>query len=391
MQILQNTEIAFKIKTDSELRKAEIMFRMMSSPLAVNIMGMLAKLALGLRIPLRWIVKPTVFSLFCGGESLDEAKKVVEKLSEHNVLSVTDFAAENRRSEDEINQVITEIVAATDYAGTSEAVPFSVFKPTALAPPGVLEETCTFTGRQATDLLAAGKFRENIRILCEAAHKRSVPVMIDAEECQYQQLIDDICEEMMEIYNKEKAVVFNTLQMYRHDRHGFLKEAVARARKKRYFAGYKLVRGAYMDQERERAKKLGYPSPIHPDKESTDKAFDDAVTTCLENLDMTSLFVGTHNEESLLRLMEQMKDMGIPKDDPRICVSQLYGMSDHISFNMAAHQYNVAKYLPYGPIKYLIPYLIRRAEENRSVTGQSGRELHYIRIERKRRKKISKT
>ncbi len=387
MQIFQNTEIAFKPRSDADLRKARLLFRIMASPLLVRAMGLMAGIALRLRIPVRWLVKPTVFKLFCGGETLAEVQGVVDKLAFHKVRSVADFAAENRESEEEINSVISEIISSMDFAKANRVVPFSVFKPTAIAPPGALEET----GSSSANPAAAEKFRENFMTLCRAARDRGIPVMVDAEECHYQHVIDDLCTEMMELYNKERPVIFNTLQMYRHDRVEFLKEALSRARKKKYYIGFKLVRGAYMEQERERARKLGYPSPIHPDKESTDRAFNDAVTLCLENIDITSLFAGTHNEESLMQMMEQMKAADIRNDDPRIYSSQLYGMSDHISFNMAAHNYNVAKYLPYGPVHYLIPYLVRRAEENRSVSGQSGRELHFIKLEVKRRKTIYKT
>ncbi len=314
MHIFQNTEIAFKTRSDADLRKARFMFGIMSSPVLVRAMGLLAGIALRLRIPVRWLVKPTVFRLFCGGEYLDEAQGVVDMLAEHKVRSVTDFAAENRNSNEEINSVIREIIASMDFAKANTAVPFSVFKPTAIAPPGALEET----GRSAAKSSAAEKFRANFTTLCRAARDRGIPVMIDAEECHYQQIIDDLCTEMMELYNKERPIIFNTLQMYRHDRLDFLKEAISRARKKKYYTGFKLVRGAYMDQERERAMKIGYPSPIHADKESTDRAFNDAVTMCLDNLDITSLFAGTHNEESFLLLMEKMKAANIQSDDPRI-------------------------------------------------------------------------
>ncbi len=385
MEIFHNTQIAFKNRSDSDLKKARILFRLMGYPFLTGLTALLAKIALRLRIPIGWIVKPTVFRLFCGGETLNEAKAVVDRLATQNVRSVADFAAENRESEEEIRQVINEITASMDFAKANQAVPFSVFKPTAIAPPGALEEA----GSAGDKSPQVEKFRENFRYLCHYASERGIPVMVDAEECHYQQIIDDLCTRMMELYNKDRAIVFNTLQMYRHDRLDYLKQAIGRAREKQYYTGFKLVRGAYMDQERERAGKMGYPSPIHPDKESTDRAFNDAVVMCLDNIDITSLFAGTHNEESLLLLMERMKAANIQNDDPRIYSSQLYGMSDHISFNMAAHDYNVAKYLPYGPIRYLIPYLIRRAEENRSVAGQSGRELHYINLEARRRKKHS--
>jgi proline dehydrogenase len=384
MHIFENTEIAFKHRSDKELKKARILFRFMEYPLMVKAAGIVANLGIGLRLPLGWLVKPTVFTHFCGGESLEESRELVESLEKFGVQSVLDYAAENKESEDEILSVASEIIRTMDFAVGNPAVNFSVFKPSALAPVKILARAGT--GKSKSDISGIEKFRANIKKLCLAAHKRGIPVMIDAEESHYQAIVDQVTMEMMELYNRERAIVFNTLQMYRHDRLDFLDECLRAASVKNYKLGLKLVRGAYMDQERERARRMGYPSPIYPDKESTDRAFNDAVTLCLQNIGITSIFVGTHNEESLLLLMDKMKEYDLQRGDPRIHVSQLYGMSDHISFNMAHESYNVVKYLPYGPVRYLLPYLIRRVEENKSVTGQSGRELHFINLEIERRK-----
>ena len=388
MQIFENTEIAFKLRNDRELRKAVMLLRLMSYPAVVRLSGILANLAIRLGIPVRWIVKPTVFSLFCGGESLVESQKVVDRLAKHKVRSLLDYAAEDQQTDEKIESAIREIIATMDYAVKNPAVPFTVFKPTALAPVHILSQTGLQTEEGKLSCPGTEKFSKNFRTLCQSACKRGIPVMIDAEESHYQQIVDNLAAEMMELYNKEKVMIFNTIQMYRHDRLDFLKESIRNARKKNYHLGIKLVRGAYMEKERERALKLGYPSPIHPDKESTDNAFNRAITICLENIDITDLFAGTHNEQSLLMLMDRMKEYKLENSDPRIYVSQLYGMSDHISFNMAACNYNVAKYLPYGPVSYLLPYLIRRAEENRSVTGQAGRERRLLKLEIERRKQF---
>ncbi len=399
MQIFENTETAFKIRTNKELRKASILFSLMSYPLLVRLSGKLANLAIHLKIPVRWIVKPTIFSHFCGGETIEESRNLIDRLSKFNVESVLDYAAEIQESDDQTESVIHEIRRTMDLARETTSVPFSVFKPTAIAPVRFLTaaaESAVPSFLESDPEKSAASFREsdteklrqNIRTLCQAAYERRIPVMIDAEESHYQDIFDSLVMEMMQLYNKEKAIVFNTIQMYRHDRLDFLRDCIRIAREKKYHLGLKLVRGAYMEQERERALKMGYPSPIYPDKQSTDNAFNSAIAICLENIDRIDLFAGTHNEESLLLLMNLMKSRKLQKNDPRVYVSQLYGMSDHISFNMAAHSYNVAKYLPYGPVRYLIPYLIRRAEENKSVTGQAGRELHFVKLEISRRKNI---
>ena len=361
----------------------------------------MANLAIYLKLPVGWIVKPTIFSHFCGGETIEESRDVIDRLAKFKVESVLDYAAENQESDDQIESVIYEILKTIDLAKENNAVPFSVFKPTALAPVRLLataagshtpsfRESDTEKSGQSFRESDMQKFRHNIRTLCQAAYERGIPVMIDAEESQYQDIVDSMVMEMMELYNKEKAIVFNTLQMYRHDRLDFLMDCITIAREKKYHFGVKLVRGAYLEQERERALKMGYPSPVYPDKQNTDNAFNSAIAICLENIDTTNLFAGTHNEESLSLLMDLMKSHKLGKNDPRVYVSQLYGMSDHISFNMAARSYNVAKYLPYGPVRYLIPYLIRRAEENKSVTGQAGRELHFVKLEIRRRKTLKK-
>jgi proline dehydrogenase len=350
--------------------------------------GVLAKIGIKMNLPLGWLVRPTVFSHFCGGETLDESRSVIGHLAKFRVKTVLDYAAENQSSEKNVEQVMHETLKTIDFASKNPNIPFAVFKPTAFAPVSILTSASSYAPLGAKEKKEIDKFRSNIRTLCQAAYEKGVPVLIDAEESYYQAIVDKVASEMMEEFNREKAMVFNTLQMYRHDRLKFLNECINISKEKNYHPGIKLVRGAYMDQERERASKMGYPSPIYPDKEATDRAFNMALATCIRNLDKMSVFVGTHNEESLIALMDMMGNNKLAKDDSRVYVSQLYGMSDHISFNMAAHGYNVTKYLPYGPVGYLLPYLIRRAEENKSVSGQAGRELRLIETELKRRKKL---
>jgi proline dehydrogenase len=385
MHIFNNTEIAFKSRSTRELKKAVWIFRLMSNPVIARWSGKLANLGIGMKFPLDWLIRPTVFNHFCGGETISECTPVIEHLAKFNISSILDYAAENQQSETNIEHVIQETLRAMEFASQNRAVSFTVFKPTALAPANVLANANSDLKKVVRNQ-DIEKFRSNIKVLCSNAYDRGVPVLIDAEESHYQAIVDDVAQEMMELFNKEKVIVYNTLQMYRHDRLDFLNECLKIAREKKYLAGIKLVRGAYLEQERERAEKMGYPSPVYPDKQGTDNAFNRAMSICLENIDITGLFVGTHNEESLMMLMEMLREHKIENNDSRVFVSQLYGMSDNISFNMARLSYNVAKYLPYGPVRFLLPYLIRRAEENKSVSGQAGRELALLTREIYRRK-----
>jgi proline dehydrogenase len=383
-----NTEVAFITKTDGQLRKAWWLFKAVSFPRLVKAGKALLGLAGALRFPVRWLLKPTIFSHFCGGETLEECAPVVERLAAHNVRSILDYSVEGTESDEDIAAAMDETLRAVRHAAADRNIPFAVFKPTAFAPFEILEKAAAGTLETVEEKAESAKFDERLETLFRAAWEGGEAIMIDAEETWIQSTIDDIVTAMMERYNRQKAIVYNTLQMYRHDRLDFLERALAAAEKGGYFLGIKLVRGAYMEKERARAAELGTPSPIHPDKAATDKAYDDALAFCVRHIDRISLFNGTHNEASCLHLMDLMRRAGLEPADPRIYSSQLYGMSDHISFNMARAGYNVAKYIPYGPVKHVLPYLIRRAEENTAVAGQTGRELRLIQEELERRRSI---
>lgn len=386
MSLFNNTETAFIVKSDGQLLKAWWLFKMVSFPRLVKFGKVLLAIARFLHVPIKWMVKPTIFAHFCGGETLESCAPVVERLAAHNVRSILDYSVEGKESEEDITAALDETLRAVRHAAADVNIPFAVFKPTAFAPFDILEKAAAGELRTETEKAEAAKFEKRLETLFRAAGEGNEPIMIDAEETWIQSYIDGVVHRMMETYNTKKAIVYNTLQMYRHDRLSFLEKALAAAEKGNYFLGIKLVRGAYMEKERARAEKLGYPSPIHPDKPATDKAYDDALTFCVEHIDRISVFNGTHNEASCLHLMGLLKKKGLPSNDPRVYSSQLCGMSDHISFNMARAGYNVAKYIPYGPVKHVLPYLIRRAEENTAVAGQTGRELRLLSEERKRRK-----
>jgi proline dehydrogenase len=386
MVSFESTEIAFRIKSYRDLNKAYWLFKVISRPTIVKIGGFLSRVALKIHFPISWIVKPTIYNHFCGGETIEECIPVVQKLSKFNVKSILDFSVEGKEDPDEIRSALEETLRTIDNAAKQDFIPFTVFKPTAFAVSKVLEkknENKTLTPEEEEEY---EKFRSRVDTLCKRAYELNVPIMVDAEHYCVQNCIDQVVMEMMEKYNRKKAIVYNTYQMYRHDRMDVFHRDLEIARKKGFFMGIKFVRGAYMEKERERAVKLGYTSPIQPDKESTDRAYDAALKYAVENIDRISIFNGTHNEKSNLLLTQLMEEHGISKNDFRCYFSQLYGMSDHISFNLAHEGYNVAKYLPYGPVKSVLPYLIRRTEENTSIAGQTGREMKLISMERRRRK-----
>lgn len=386
MVSLDNTKIAFEGKSTFELRKAKLLFVLVKNPLLVKLGSFLLNIANKLHFPLRWALKPTVFSHFCGGETLEECETTLKRFSGSGVKAVLDYAAEGVQKEEEFDEACDRILATIELSRTNKGIGFAVFKFTGIARFALLEKCSANEKLNEKEVKELERIKKRADTICNAAKDANISVMIDAEETWIQHAIDMIVEELMEKYNRKTHVVYHTLQMYRVDKLSYLKEIHENARIKGYFPAFKLVRGAYMEKERERAQKMNYPSPIHPDKPSTDKAFDDAVRFCLENIDSIALCIGTHNELSSLKAVEFMQEYKLKTDHENIHFSQLMGMSDHISFNLARAGYNVSKYLPYGPIRLVMPYLIRRAEENTSVAGQTGRELFLIKKELKRRK-----
>src|SRR6056297_1475773 len=382
-----DTKLAFQSKTNKDLKRAYFLFKFIDHPFIVITGKKLLFLAMFIRFPVKWIVKPTIFKNFCGGESITESNKIVQKMAKYNVKSILDYSVEGKENTEDIEKAMNETIRSVKNASSNENIPFAVFKPTAFSAGSVLEKASAGQQLNEDEKRDLGLFKSRVDTLCKTAYKLNVPVLIDAEDYCYQNIIDEVVREMMLKYNKSKAIVFNTLQMYRWDRLDFLRNELKLAHRDNYQLGIKFVRGACMEKERARAKKMGYPSPIHPDKKSTDIDYNKALEFSIQNIEKITIFNGTHNEESSEYLVELMENNGIEKNDKRVFFSQLYGMSDHISFNLAEKGYNVAKYLPYGPVKNVLPYLIRRAEENTSVAGQTSRELLLIKQEIKRRKK----
>lgn len=381
-----NTEIAFRSKSNSELKWAYRLFKIMGNSGLVRTGNKMAKLAIKIGFPVGWAAKPTLYKHFVGGVSIEDCKKAVEKLSEFNVKAILDYSVEGKEDDADIEKALNETLQSVINAGSNPNIPFSVFKPTAFGKSEVLEKASAGMELSPAEAAELDKFKKRIETLCAKAFECNIPILIDAEDSWYQNLFDAVTEAMMEKFNKEKAIVFNTYQMYRWDRLDYLKEAHRKSKEGNYYLGAKFVRGAYMEKERKRAAERGYKDPIQSDKEATDRDYNLALKFCVENIENIVIFNGTHNEYSNAYLALLIEEHKLPKNDQRIWFSQLYGMSDNISFNLANMGYNVAKYLPYGPVNHVLPYLLRRAEENTSVKGQSGRELLLISNEMIRRK-----
>lgn len=381
-----NTETAFRHKSNADLRRAKQLFSVISSPGLVSLGNSVAVFALKIGLPVKGIIKATLFKQFVGGENITECERTIAQLYKYGVGTILDYSVEGADDENSFDECTAEILRTIDKAKGNPAIPFSVFKVTGLGPFDLLEAVNarqTLTDEQKT---AYARVHARVEKICAHAHAADVPVFVDAEDSWIQDAIDDLAEEMMHKFNREKAIVFNTVQMYRHDRLAYLHRLTEKAKTGNFHLGVKVVRGAYMEKERTRAAEMGYPDPIQPDKASSDRDYNLAVKYCVEHLEHVSICAGTHNEESCMLLIDDMQKAGVAKNDRRVWFAQLLGMSDHISFNLSAEGYNVAKYVPYGPVRELIPYLSRRAQENTSVKGQTGRELALIKTELKRRK-----
>jgi proline dehydrogenase len=382
----QDTKTAFADKSTGELKDKYRIFRMFNSNLLVNIGTMATEFALKIGLPVKGLIKDTIFRQFCGGETIEECQPTIEKLGASHIGTILDYSVEGQSTDDVFEQTKSEIYRTITRAKEDEFVPFAVFKVTGIAPNEILERVSKNAELLKRDTDEWDKAKARVRELCSYAHSLEQPVFIDAEESWIQDAIDNLAEEMMREYNQKLPIIFNTIQLYRHDRLEFLKEAHQKAIEGRYILAVKLVRGAYMEKERERAEELNVPSPIQETKEATDKDFDAAVEYCLENIDDIAFVAGTHNENSVQKLAQKIEEKKLDHNHPHIFFSQLYGMSDNLSYVLAGNQYNVSKYVPYGPVKDAVPYLIRRAKENSSVMGQMSRELDLIDKELKRRK-----
>lgn len=374
--LFDNTKIGFVLKSNFELEKAYFLFKIISNKTLTNFGKILLNIILTFKLPLLFIVKRTVFQQFCAGSNLEESMETVNKLFSKNVYSYLSYSVEGAQNNDSFKKSCQDVIDSIEFASDKKNIPFTVFKPTAISKTDNLM-------RGEIDKITFDRFDR----ICKKASEKNVKILIDAEESWIQDSIDSIVLMMMKKYNKQKTIVFNTVQMYRHDRLEYLKDLHNSSKQNDFEIGIKLVRGAYIEKENIRAKKINYKTPICESKKASDDNFNSGVKFIISNLDKFNLFCGTHNEESIYKIINMIDQMGIERSSDKIWFGQLFGMSDHITFNLANENYNVVKYLPYGPIKEVMPYLIRRAEENTSVKGQTSRELTLIKNEISRRRK----
>ena len=385
--MFNNLKVAFEDKSDRDLNRAYLLFKTISNPIISKTLTALLKISIRLHLPINGIIKATIYKHFCGGTTINNSQETIEKLWNSHIGTILDFSAEGKESETDFNRAMNETIASINKAKSENSIPFSVFKPTGLARFSLLEKINSNIKLSEKEEIERKNFECRIEKICKSASDNKVPVFIDAEESWIQDTIDVIAIKMMQKFNIKETWVFNTLQLYRNDRVSYLEELLKNAKKNNFLIGIKLVRGAYHKQEIERSKEKEYPCPVHTKKEKTDTDYNKALSLCIENIDIVSVCAGTHNEESSSLLINLLDKHQISQDDKRIYFSQLLGMSDHISYNAAKQGFNVAKYVPYGPVNDVIPYLIRRAEENTSIAGQVGRELNNIIAEKKRRKR----
>lgn len=382
-----NTEIAFSAKSQGELQNAYLLFNTIKHPCLVKAAKVGTQIALKIHFPLAWAVKPTLYKQFVGGETLQDCGKAIHHLTKFNVKSTLDFSAEGEQTPEGIKATFEETLRSIDYAKGNKNLAYAVFKPSTITTDRLLAKASEKREELTIEEVKQFReFRERFMALCQRAYDNDVRILVDAEDYCFQDAIDELTDEAMRKFNKKRAIVFATLQMYRHDRMPYLRRIFDDAVARGYIAGVKFVRGAYMEEERARAAALGYPDPICKDKKATDENYDAGVRFTMDHLERFEMFMGTHNEESNYKLARLMDEKGIAHDDSRIFFAQLLGMSDNISFNLAHEGFNVTKYVPYAPVRDVLPYLLRRAEENTSVAGQTCRELSMLKSEMDRRK-----
>ena len=387
-----NTQNAFAYKSTADLKRAKFLISAIQSPIMVTLATKATPILMKLGLPINGLLRNTVFKQFVGGETLEESARVAKLLSSYGVQVILDYGVEAKEGEANFDDVTEHIIEAIDFAATQTNIPFVSVKLTGVASHILLEHLNDAPRLRSgihdseSENAAWQRVRERMYAICDVAQEKGVGILIDAEETWIQDPIDRLAIELMGVYNKEKVIVYNTYQLYRNDRFSFLQLSHRIAKEQGFLLGAKLVRGAYMEKERARAQQMGYPSPIHVDKAATDKDFDAAAKYCIENIDSISLLLASHNEQSNIQIADEMARLNLSNDYKHVHFSQLYGMGDHITFNMAVKGYNVSKYLPFGPISEVIPYLMRRAEENSSVNGQTNKELVMIKAELARRK-----
>ncbi|MBD1395388.1 proline dehydrogenase family protein [Mucilaginibacter glaciei] len=381
----ENTEIAFRHSSNTDLNRAYWLFRVINVNFLVKIGPPITNFAINIGLPIKGLIKATIFKHFCGGETIAECSNTIKNLADGGVGTILDYSIEGEDDESVFDSTRDEIIRTIERAAQDKAIPLTVFKVTGVGRFSLLEKLDEGLKLNVDEQIEWQKIQDRVLAICEMAHSEDVPVMIDAEESWIQKTIDTLALNMMRFFNKEKAIVYNTYQLYRHDKLGSIIADFTVAEEEDFLMGAKIVRGAYMEKERKRAQERGYPPPIQPDKAATDRDYNDALVFCADHVDRIAFVAGTHNEDSCRLLADLLDQKQIDHKNPHVYFSQLLGMSDNLSFNLANAKYNVAKYVPYGPIKAVLPYLFRRAQENTAIAGQMSRELGLIVKEKKRR------
>lgn len=382
----ENTEIAFKNKSNADLNGAFYLYKAISSNFLTKVGPPITNFMLNIGLPIQPIIKATIFKQFCGGETIADCEQTIQTLAFGKVGTILDYSVEGEEKEEVFDFTCEEIIRTVERAAGDPRIPITVFKITGIGRFALLEKLDAKATLTEAEQAEFARVRQRCEKICRTAYERNVPIMVDAEESWIQKTIDELALDMMRLFNREKLLVYNTYQMYRHDKLADMKADHLIARETGFILGVKMVRGAYMEKERKRAQEMGYPSPIQPDKAASDKDYNASLVYCVENIKEIGFVAGTHNEESSRLLAELLDKHQIDHNHPHVYFAQLLGMSDNLSFNLSDANYNVAKYVPYGPIKAVMPYLFRRAQENTSVAGQSSRELLLIEKEKKRRK-----
>jgi len=382
----ENTATAFELKSDSELERAYFLFRLIANEPLVRIGTAVTNFAIKAHLPVEGLIRATVFDHFCGGTHEEDCLPVIDKMFEKRVHSILDYSVEGKEVEEQFDFAMNKTLEVLDFVKEKDAIPFAVFKPTAFGRLDLFQKVGEKATLNEKEIAEWEKVLGRYDSVCQRAHDLQVGLLIDAEESWMQDAADAVALDMMRKYNKEKAYIYYTAQMYRWDRLEYVKKIYETAALEKFKVGLKVVRGAYMEKENDRAKSNGYRSPICESKQATDDNYNAAVDFMMQHLETMSIFAGTHNEESCLRLSEKIIAHGFTADSDAIWFGQLFGMSDHITYNLSAAGFNATKYVPYGPVKDVMPYLIRRAEENTSVAGQTSRELALLEKEKKRRK-----
>ena len=388
--LFENTRIAFASKNDAELRKSFVLFKLLSNSFLTKVGTSCIEFLLKLGLPINFLLRKTMFDQFCVGTTLEESQTVVQKLKANKIDSCLNYSIEGIDSEVGFDQTLKQILQTIEASSVEKGTSFAVIKPTGFGPTTLFEKVSSKATLSSEEQQAWDRVKDRFQQSCKKGLACNIKLLIDAEESWIQPALDDLVEELMAGYNKEEIMVYATIQLYLSERLPYLKSLLEKSKKEAYQIGVKLVRGAYIEKETARANLKQYANPVCSSKEATDRNFDQGLQLLLENLDQAAVFVGSHNEASTLKALEQMKQANIATNHPRVCFAHLYGMSDYISYNLSDQGYNVVKYLPYGPIKKVVPYLIRRAEENSSIANQTSRELELIRKEIKRRKHVQK-